>query len=102
MSKERKIKFTVYGVKWVDRINGNTYHSVRCVRLKDGAVVVGEYQYGYADHYKQTALEAMAKAKWLPRKYKTDPWLYERESDYPVLWHCVFGLKRECVANGVL
>lgn len=102
MSKERKIKFTVIGAKWFDKVNGNTYHSVRCIRHKDGAVVVGEFRYGYDDHYKQTALEEMAKAGWLPKKYKDNTWMYERENNYPISWSCSWVLKRDCVANGKL
>ena len=33
MGKLRQIKFTVIAKKWFDKYNGNTYHSVRCVRF---------------------------------------------------------------------
>lgn len=102
MSKERKIKFTVIGKKWFDRINGNTYHSVRCIRHKDNAVIVGPFQYGYGDHFRQTALEEMAAAGWLPKKFKHETHLYERNNNYPIVWIVSEGLKRDCVANGVL
>ena len=36
MEKKREIKFVCYAVRWFDRINGNTYHSVRVERVKDG------------------------------------------------------------------
>ena len=120
----RVMKFTVIVVKWWDKVDGNTYHSVRCVRHKDGAVVVGPYQYGYGEHYKQTALYAMAGVGWLSKMYSpgecrkrkkaglspftvkvympTDSWEYERENKYPILWTVSYGLKRECVANGRL
>lgn len=106
----RVIKFTVIAVKWFDKINGNTYHSVRCIRHKDNAAVVGSFRYGYDEHYKQTALEIMAVVKWLPVKYRGMDDMthhplcfdYERENNYPILWTVSDGLKRECVANGKL
>lgn len=101
----RVIKFTVIAKKWFDKINGNTYHSVRCVRHKDNAVVVGPYQYGYGEHYRQTALAMMAKANWFPGiKYRDfdAQFSYERENNYPILWTVSDGLKRDCVANGQL
>lgn len=104
----RQIKFTVIAKKWFDRVNGNIYHSVRCIRHKDNAIVVGSFRYGYGEHYKQTALTVMAKAKWLPKKYRgvddmchhINAFDYERENKYPILWTVSDGLKRECVANG--
>ena len=109
---DRVIKFTVIAKKWFDRVNGNTYHSVRCVRCSDSAIVVGSFQYGYGEHYKQTALAVMWLNHWLPTKYHIPPVLassdyssiyhYERENNYPILWSVSDGLKRDCVANEVL
>ena len=118
----RVIKFTVIAKKWRDKVNGNTYHSVRCIRCKDNAVVVGQFQYGYGEHYKQTALYLMAGEGWLVKKYSfeeykkrkeakirpftikvympADSWEYERENNYPILWIVSKGLKRDCIANG--
>lgn len=67
----RKIKFIGVGMKWQDRINGNSY--------------------------RQTALKAMQKAKWIP---KGDVWLFERENNYPIYWTCSEGLKKDVVAHG--
>ena len=103
--KPRQIKFTVIAVKWFDRVNGNTYHSVRCVRHSDGAIVVGPFQYGYGEQYKQTALAMMAKADWLDGiKYQDfdAQFQYERENNYPILWTVSEGLKRDCIVNGKL
>ena len=100
----REIKFTVIAKKWFDKVNGNTYHSVRCVRCKDNAIVVGSFRYGYGEHYKQTALSFMAEAGWFPGKGTTDLsfYVYERENNYPILWTVSEGLKRDCIANGEL
>lgn len=102
-----KIKFIVNAARWFDRINGNTYHSVRVTRCEDGAQIAHELTYGYGDHYKQTALEAMAEAGWLPEKYRGRhtngsplSYTYERENDYPIAWEVTDGLKRDCVRNG--
>ena len=104
-----KYKFTCNAVKWFDKVNGNTYHSVRIIRHRDGEVLVGSFQYGYGDHYRQTALEIMAACKWLPVKYRghhengsSKAYDYERENNYPILWNVSNGLKRECVANGIV
>ena len=97
-----KIKYIVNAVKWWDKVNGNTYHSVRVTRCEDGKQLVGEMQYGYGDHYCQTALEIMNQAGWLPEKYKNEPFMYERENDYPISWNVRDGKKRECIDNGIL
>ena len=98
---ERTIKFSVNAVRWFDKINGNTYHSVNITRLKDGANIAHESTYGYDDFYKQTALKIMSEAKWLPVKYRgKNSWDYERENNYPILWNVSDGLKRDMVANG--
>ena len=97
-----KIKYIVNAVKWWDKVNGNTYHSVRVTRCEDGKQLVGQFQYGYGDHYRQTALEIMNQAGWLPEKYKKEPFMYERENDYPISWNVRDGKKRECIDNGIL
>ena len=97
----RKIKFICNAVRWFDRINGNTYHSVRVTRCSDEKVITHNMTYGYGEHYRQTALEIMAKNKWMPVRYRGDnAYLYERENNYPIEWHVVDGLKRDCIANG--
>ncbi len=99
---ERKIKYICRAIRWFDMINGNTYHSAKITRCKDGAVLLVPFQYDYDDHYRQSSLTAMAKAKWLPVKYrKNNDWcMYERENKYPIVWSISEGLKRECIANG--
>lgn len=110
-------KFTVIAKKWFDRINGNIYHSVRCIRHKDNAVIVGSFRYGYGEYYKQTALSVMYDAGWFKeyRQQKTTKdgrirfrytqasiYLLERENNYPIIWTVSKGLKRDCIANGQL
>ncbi len=95
-----RYKFTATAIKWWDKVNGNTYHSVRISRHRDGKLLYCPFQYGYGDHYRQTALEAMAKAGWIPKKWAKQTFRYERDNNYPVLWQCHNSLKRDCVANG--
>ena len=108
--KTRKIKFIAHAVRWFDRINGNTYHSVRITRTSDGKTIYCPFQYGYGEHYRQTALKVMLKNNWLPTKYINEVqnipagrkalFMYERENNYPIDWYVSDGLKRDCVANG--
>lgn len=112
--KTRQLKFTVIAKKWFDKVNGNTYHSVRCVRCQDNAVVVGYFRYGYGEHYKQTALDVIYDAGWFKNYRQTSPpkkgYRYtsanicylEQQHNYPILWTVLEGLKRDCIANGVL
>ena len=95
-----KIKFIANAVTWWDRSAGNTYNSVRITRTEDGANIVSPMQYGYGDAYRQFALQAMAEAGWLPEKYRENPYLYERENEYPIYWTVRPGTKKECQSNG--
>jgi hypothetical protein len=107
MGTKRQIKFVAIVRLWRDKVNGNTYHSVRVIRTRDGKILYCPFTYGYGDHYRVTALNAMAEAKWLPTKYRQpncngtpNVWLYERDNNYPILWAVSEGTKRDCVANG--
>lgn len=102
-----KIKYIANAVRWHDRANGNTYHSVRVTRCEDGKTIACPFQYGYGDHYKQTALQAMADAGWLGDKYEghhangaSNAYSYEMENDYPIAWNVSKGAKKDCKANG--
>lgn len=106
---ENKIKFIANAVIWFDKVNGNTYHSVNITRVEDGKTIYCPFQYGYGEHYRQTALEAMSKNDWLPVRYDNNKplkdgyaplFMYERENNYPIMWNVTDGLKRDCVKNG--
>ena len=106
---DSKIKFICNAVKWFDKVNGNTYHSVRVTRCSDGKVIADGFQYGYGEQYRDTALALMLKNGFLPEKYfidvltgKSNLYLYERENGYPILWNVSKGLKRDCIANGTI
>jgi hypothetical protein len=95
-----KVKYICHAVKWFDKVNGNTYYSVKVTRTRDNKSIVScDVVYGYGDHYQQTAKEIMLKAGWIPSKYKDNVWLYERENDYPIQWNVHHGLKRDMKEN---
>ena len=100
-------RFVVNTIKWFDKINGNTYFSNRITNIESGEVICSPFQYGYGDHYRFIALKDMDKNNWIPKKYSPKPGfnsiyhLYERENNYPILWNCHNGLKRDCIANGI-
>jgi hypothetical protein len=97
-----KYRYTAIARRWFDKVNGNTYHSVRITDNETGKAIAVPFQYGYGDCYRQTALQAMCDAGWLPEQYHKEPYMYERENDYPINWCVTDGLKRDCVANGTL
>jgi hypothetical protein len=101
MKKQRVILFNVSAVRWFDKVNGNTYHSVNIERIKDGKIFVSDpVVYGYGEHYKQTALAIMFENNLLPKKYNKDNYrMYERENNYPIIWNVSDGLKRDMIAN---
>ncbi len=104
---ERTIKFIANAVRWFDKVNGNTYHSVRVTRCADGQTIAVPFQYGYGESYRHSALSAMAGAGWLGEKYQGEHangssrcWSFDTENGYPIQWEVRDGKKRECVANG--
>jgi hypothetical protein len=49
---EMKIKFVVEAKRYHDKLNGNTYHSCRVTRCRDGKTIVAPFGYGYGDAYR--------------------------------------------------
>ena len=98
---ENKIKYICNAVKWFDKVNGNTYHSARITRTADGETIACPFEYGYGDQYRYTALEGMRRAGWITAEPEA-LYKWERENNYPVLWNVSQGLKRECIANGII
>ena len=98
MQTQTKIQYVANACRWFDKVNGNTYHSVRITRTSDGAILLCEWTYGYGDHYRQTAFEALKREKWITTPGYYGDW--ERINNYPIQWNVSDGLKREMVANG--
>ena len=98
-----KVKFTVEAIRWFDKINGNTYHSVKITNNETGEQIAHPFTYGYGDSYRQSTFEVMLSNKWLPEKYNRDNvYEYERQNDYPIQWIVSEGLKRDCIAHGLI
>ena len=76
-----KIKFIATAVKWFDKVNGNTYHSVQITRIDTGKTIYCPFQYGYENQYRNTALQAMSENNWIPERYKGNLWEYEKEKE---------------------
>jgi len=79
-------KFTCNAIKWFDKVNGNTYHSVRVIRHKDNKIVTGQFQYGYGEQYQQTALEEMIRAGWLPKNIIKKIYTHTKEKTITLLY----------------
>ena len=75
-----KYQFTCKAIKWFDKVNGNTYHSARITRHEDGAIIAGQFGYGYGDQYRQTALRVMLESGWISKYNNENVYLYEREN----------------------
>lgn len=98
---EKKILFIANAARWFDRVNGNTYHSVRITKTSTGETIFCEWQYGYGEQYRVTALKEMHRAGWIPEKYGEINLLsYEMENDYPIYWNVSDGTKKEMIKNG--
>lgn len=103
----KNIKYVANAVRWFDRVNGNTYHSVNITNVDTGEKIYAPFQYGYGEHYKQSALKIMENAGWLPEKYRGQHengspkyYTFERENNYPIMWNVVDSTKKTCIANG--
>ena len=85
------IRYTGIAKKWFDKVNGNTYHSVRITRNKDNSVVKAK-AYGYDNQYKYTGILAMDKAGWNLKGIKG-------VNDSAIAWHDMgYVLKRDMIA----
>jgi hypothetical protein len=97
-----KIKYIAQAVKWFDKVNGNTYHSVRITKVENGETIVDGFQYGYGEHYRQTALMRMLEAGWITGYDNQSIYSFERENNYPIYWTVCEGTKKACKENGEL
>ena len=91
--KKKSVKFICQAGLWHN--NGNTYHACTITRTKDQKTIHSKIVYGYGDHYRQTTLEIMFKAGWIPEKYTDQSYMYERENGYPIYWTAENMTKKE-------
>ena len=66
-------KYVIEGRKWFDKMNGNTYHSVRIYRVKDNELIYNSgMTYGYGDQYRHTAYDWLVKKKLVKEKDRSN------------------------------
>lgn len=61
----------IHGRRWTSRTYGNTYHTALAT-VDGGPVIVTPEQYGYGDHYIQTAMEALEAGGHVPLRERYD------------------------------
>ena len=55
------IKYIAHSKKWRDKLNGNSYFSVRITDLKSNEVLKVPFQYGGEDSFKSSSLNELCK-----------------------------------------
>jgi hypothetical protein len=56
------VRWIVNAKKWFDKVNGNTYHSVRITDAKTNKPIYSSgMTYGYGDQYRHTAMDYLIK-----------------------------------------
>jgi hypothetical protein len=76
MTRKAKItSITVFGRKWFDKVNGNTYCTAQ---IMINGITVGKtpFQYGYGDFYMQAASEWLREHKYIKADKYTALWRY--------------------------
>ena len=60
---KQKVKYLIQGLRWFDKINGNTYHTVIITDLINNELIHKSdcLVYGYDDQYRQTAYDILIK-----------------------------------------
>ena len=67
------MKYLIEGRRWFQKTYGNTYHTVTITDLKTGEVIhKSKEEYGYGDHYRQTAKEWLIKQGLLIKEKQHD------------------------------
>ena len=69
------IKYVIHSKKWRDKLNGNTYHSVRVLNTQNNSLIAAPYQYGYGDQFMESAKKVMNKAGWIEDKFTPEDYL---------------------------
>ena len=64
------IKYVIHAKKWFDKVNGNTYHSVRVLDTVRQLQLKVPFRYGYGEHYRTTAQQEMIKRGWIKEEFK--------------------------------
>ena len=92
---ERTIRFFIVVKKWFDKVNGNTYHSVKATDTQTGKVYIKGITYGYGSHYEHTAINLLVDNGLIDSKYKGYEYSkYQRENNYPIEWEVIEDCKK--------
>ena len=95
IARESQPAIQVEGRRWFDRVNGNTYHTVK-IWVGGEQVYISPISYGYDDHYLQTAKDALHSGGLLPGIENGTPlWRYCEERGIKLIKSVTDGLKRE-------
>lgn len=96
------IKYIAVAVEWFDRVNGNSYHSVRMTRISDNAIIKSQpLVLGYGDKYRETAIVLMAENGWIDGRYKKEPYQFESDANYPIFWSMTRNARKKDIINNV-
>jgi len=68
--KKTMINYVIHAKKWVDKINGNTYHSTTILNTQNNLMICSPFSYGYGDQFIQSASDIMVKEKWIAKPLK--------------------------------
>jgi hypothetical protein len=91
---------TIYGKRWFDRINGNTYHTAE-VEVNGTTLGKSPMTYGYDEQYLQTGKEILLKHYDLPRGMtERSPMWQLRDYGVTLTKYVSDGLKRELAKGG--
>jgi hypothetical protein len=77
--------YRISGRRWFDRINGNTYHTVR-VYFPDGTVKGSGRTYGYGTQWEHTAFALIEPDREV--RLVTAPWRYYEAHGWNVTMDC--------------
>lgn len=92
---------TVVGRRWRDKVNGNTYHTSQ-IMIDGETVHKTPLQYGYDNHYLQTASEWLEKSGFItlevyPNGCHESIWRYCGEQDIHLeYWAEDLPCKKDC------
>ena len=72
----------VHAKDWFDKVNGNSYFSVRIMVQKKQVkeLFCIPFQYGYGDHYRDIAIQELEKLKILKKNEKVKPVYIKQEN----------------------
>ena len=65
------IKYVIHAKEWRDKINGNTYHSIRVLNTQNNLMITAPFQYGYGSQFLQSASDVMIKNEWIEKPLKS-------------------------------